>query len=113
MNSNNKNQGKPANGVDAKVTDPKNGASANGNGKPMEPSVNPAGSPSIEIKTPGHADEHPLNADIRTRWSKFVDGDLKGVKTREELSTAVAGKYGITEALAATEVKEWAVGRQF
>jgi hypothetical protein len=111
MNSDNKNYGKTANGADANSAT-KNGAAAGGNSKPMEPAVGQPG-PKIDIKTPGRADLHPLNADMRSRWTKFVDGDLKGVKTPADLSTAVASKYGISEALAATQVKEWAVGRQF
>ena len=111
MNSDNKNYGKTANGADAKSAT-KNAPAAGGNSKPMDPAVGRPGS-KIDIKTPGHADLHPLNADMRSRWTKFVDGDLKGVKTPEDLSTAVASKYGISEVAAATQVKEWAVGRQF
>ncbi len=56
---------------------------------------------------------HPLTAAIRERWSSFVDADLKNVKTREDLSAAVQSKYGITAEQANTQVKEWAVNRQF
>ncbi len=56
---------------------------------------------------------HPLTAAIRQRWSSFVDADLKNIKTREDLSAAVQSKYGVTAEQATTQVKEWAVGRQF
>jgi len=113
MNSDKKNPAKPAHIADAKpAIDAKDGA-ANANGKETKAPASHPGSPTIDIKTPVLADAHPLNAEMRSRWTKFADGDLKGVKSREELSTAVASKYGISEALAATQVTEWAVGRQF
>ncbi len=59
------------------------------------------------------APKQPLTAAIRERWTKFADGDLDDVRTREQLATAVQSKYGITADQATTQVSEWAVGRQF
>ena len=50
---------------------------------------------------------------MRRRWGNFADADLKNIKTRADLSTAVQSKYGITAEQAAKQVQDWAVGRQF
>src|SRR5258706_226427 len=80
--------------------------------KPVERAVSQPGAPQPEIQAAG-AEHHALLAAMRTRWGNFVDTDLQGVKTREDLSAAVQGKYGITAEQATTQVTEWAVGRQF
>ena len=97
-------------GADVKATDPKTTAPL-ASGKPVEKPIVREGSPQPEIKAPGLG--HPLTADMRRRWANFADADLKNIHTRADLSAAVQSKYGITAGEAATQVKEWAVGRQF
>jgi hypothetical protein len=79
---------------------------------PEQPIVR-EGSPQPLFHSPVPAHPHPLNDEMRTRWASFVDADLKDVRTREDLSAAIVAKYGITAEVAATQVKDWAVGRQF
>jgi hypothetical protein len=95
-----------------KAPDVKTSAPAKTVGGPAAQSVGQPAAPQPEIKAPG-AEHHALLAAMRTRWANFADSDLNSVKTREDLSAAVQSKYGITADQATTQVKEWAVGRQF
>jgi hypothetical protein len=56
---------------------------------------------------------HPLSAAIQQKWSKLESADLTDIKNREDLSTKIQSRYGISADQAAAQVKEWAVGRQF
>ena len=121
MNSDN-NHSKTTGGLgsDLKPLDPKTaapGAPGKASEKPAQATVR-EGSPQPEIKAPtagglAGGTPHPLTADMRRRWGNFADADLKNVKTRADLSTAVQSKYGITAEQAAKQVQDWAVGRQF
>jgi hypothetical protein len=99
-------------GADMKAPDTKTSA-APATAEPAGQDVSQPGSPQPEMVAPGVHEHHPLIAAMRTRWGKFTDAELKTLKTREDLTSAVESKYGIAADQAATQVKEWAVGRQF
>jgi len=77
--------------------------------QPAKPAT-PVGS---EMQAPGKGEVHPLTAAIQEKWSELQDGDLSGLKTREQLTAKIQSRYGISADQAAAQVKEWAVGRQF
>ena len=52
-------------------------------------------------------------ADLRRRWGKFDDRELKAIKTRRDLVRQIQGKYGLDKQQAQTNVDVWAAGRVF
>ena len=67
--------------------------------------------PSAGIRAEGQV--HALTPEIRKQWSKFTDGDLAGVKGRDDLTAKVEMKYAISHDEAKKQVQAWAQGRQF
>jgi hypothetical protein len=52
-------------------------------------------------------------ADLRQRWGKFDDRELKAIQTRRDLVRQIQGKYGLDKQQAQTNVDVWAAGRVF
>ena len=52
-------------------------------------------------------------ADLRRRWGKFDDRELKAIKTRRDLVRQIQGKYGLDKQQAQTNFDVWAAGRVF
>jgi hypothetical protein len=52
-------------------------------------------------------------ANLRQRWGKFNDRELKAIKTRRDLVRQIQSKYGLDKAQAQTNVDVWAEGRMF
>jgi hypothetical protein len=52
-------------------------------------------------------------ADLRQRWSKFDDRELKAIKSRRDLVRQIQGKYGFDKQQAQTNADVWAAGRVF
>ena len=52
-----------------------------------------------------------LLKDIRTKWGKFTDQELKDLKSNDDLVSSVVAKYGLEKAEAQRNVDELRAGR--
>jgi hypothetical protein len=54
-----------------------------------------------------------ISKDIHAKWGKFSEADVAALKTKDELVTQVAAKYGMDKAIALRDVDALLKGRSF
>jgi hypothetical protein len=52
-------------------------------------------------------------ADMRSRWGKFSEAELAGIRHRATLVQGIQDKYGLSKERADQDVQAWAKGRVF
>jgi hypothetical protein len=59
------------------------------------------------------SDAKILAKDIRAKWSKLDETDIKHVRSRDALSALLVKGYGLDKAKADADVTGWMAGRSF
>jgi hypothetical protein len=69
------------------------------------------GAPKSQEQTPGADPKQALLKDIRVKWDKFTEQELRGLKNNDDLVGRVVAKYGVDKAQAQRDVDTLRAGR--
>lgn len=68
--------------------------------------------PSAVTPNPAEAAQH-IRKDIKAKWDKFTDQELRTLKNKDELVTQVMSKYNVEKPHAQRDVDAVLKGREF